>query len=177
MEKKYIRPMQKNEISLMVDYFHSLSKEDCIRMGIKKELLPEKSKWTQLLQEDFSKLPVDKQFAYVVWCDSEKIIGHCNINKIIYGEEAYVHLHIWDIKNRVGGAGTHLFQLSIEYFAENFNLKYLFCEPKSDNIAPNKTLVKLGFKFLKQYETVPGWINSQQTVNRYELSLKKGYKK
>lgn len=33
----------------------------------------------------------------------------------------------------------------------------------------NKTLVKLGFEFIRKYKTRPGWINFEQEVNRYEL--------
>jgi hypothetical protein len=45
----------------------------------------------------------------------------------------------------------------------------LYCEPYALNPAPNKTLEKLGFKFLKTYTTIPGWINFEQEVNLWEL--------
>ena len=44
-------------------------------------------------------------------------------------------------------------------------LENLYCEPYALNLAPNGTLLKLGFKLVKQYETTPGSINFYQKVN------------
>jgi len=43
------------------------------------------------------------------------------------------------------------------------------CEPYALNPAPNKILKKVGFTFIKIYETTPGWINFKQKVNQYEF--------
>jgi len=32
---------------------------------------------------------------------------------------------------------------------------------------------KLGFEFIKEYITVPGWINFEQSVKHWELTLEK----
>jgi hypothetical protein len=46
-------------------------------------------------------------------------------------------------------------------------LKRLFCEPYAFNVAPNRTLQKTGFKYLKTYMTVPGPLNYHQAVTRW----------
>ena len=41
------------------------------------------------------------------------------------------------------------------------------------NPAPNKTLARVGFEFVKEYVTVPGSINFEQPVNRWEMTREK----
>ncbi len=45
----------------------------------------------------------------------------------------------------------------------------LYCDPNAYNVAPNRTLQRAGFKYLKSYETVPGAINFRQPVTRWVL--------
>lgn len=68
--------------------------------------------------------------------------------------------------------------LIIDYFHgadryfDGFGLKSLFCEPRAANPGPNKTLARLGFTLEKTYDTIPGWINTHQTVNRWRMYRK-----
>ena len=84
-----------------------------------------------------------------------------------------MHLHMWREDIRKSGLGFELMKNSIPYYFEIFQLKHLFCEPYALNIAPNKTLKKLGFDFIRQYETVPGWISFNQPVNRWVMDVGK----
>ena len=52
---------------------------------------------------------------------------------------------------------------------ERLKLKRLFCEPHAFNVAPNRTLQKAGFKYLKTHMTVPGPLNFHQAVNRWVI--------
>ena len=81
-----------------------------------------------------------------------------------------MHLHIWKGMNRKKGTGVELINRSVTYFFENMKLKKLYCEPYALNPAPNKTLAKAGFHFLKRYTTTPGAMNFEQEVNLWELS-------
>jgi hypothetical protein len=45
----------------------------------------------------------------------------------------------------------------------------MYCEPYADNPAPNRVLVKTGFRFIARYRTTPGVINFEQEVNRYVI--------
>ena len=58
-------------------------------------------------------------------------------------------------------------KLTIQTYFETLKLKRLFCEPDAFNVAPNRTLQKVGFKYLKTYRTVPSLINFHQAVNRW----------
>jgi RimJ/RimL family protein N-acetyltransferase len=80
-----------------------------------------------------------------------------------------MHLHMWRKDVRKNGHGLELMRMSIPYYFNEFKLKTLYCEPYALNEAPNKTLPKLGFDFVKRYDTIPGWISFHQPVNRWKL--------
>ena len=99
--------------------------------------------------------------------------GHCNVNPITFGKEATMHLHLWNAENRKKGLGTSMVLQSLPLFFNRLQLETLWCEPYALNPAPNKTLSKLGFEFVKKYRTVPGSLNFEQEVNRYQLTKEK----
>ena len=139
-------------------------------MGADPAKIPKREDWIALLTTDMSKPIQDRQFYYVVWEVDGVPIGHSNINNIVFGKSATMHLHMWQKDLRKRGMGRMLVQRSIPYYFEKFELQVLICEPYALNPAPNKTLPKVGFQFIRQYETTPGWINFHQPVNRYEMT-------
>lgn len=52
-------------------------------------------------------------------------------------------------------------------------LKNIYCEPYAQNPAPNKTLAKAGFLFVKKYTTIPGYLNFEQEVNQWLMTQEK----
>lgn len=84
-----------------------------------------------------------------------------------------MHLHLWKNDLRKTGLGTELVKMTLFYFFEKLNLKILYCEPSALNPAPNKTLKKTGFEFVKEYITTPGFLNFEQKVNLWELTYEK----
>lgn len=165
----HVREMEGNEARLMIRYFLDGDLKFLNGMGVDPKKLPSESAWFELLQDDFARPVQERQFYYLVWEVDGVPIGHCNINKIVYGEEAYMHLHIWKEEHRHRGCATHLLRPSIARFVETFALRKLLCEPYALNPAPNQTLPKFGFHLVKTYETTPGWITFHQPVNRWEL--------
>ncbi|MBI3724660.1 GNAT family N-acetyltransferase [bacterium] len=153
----------------VVDYFHDADDAFLEVMGVDRKRLPERETWIQRLLADLERPDAEKQTFFLGWEYEGKIVGHSNINKIRYGEDAFIHLHIWHPELRRGGLGTLFFKRSANAFMKRFRLKRLLCEPRAENAAPNKVLSKLGFRFVKRYRTVPGQINHEQEVNRYEL--------
>jgi RimJ/RimL family protein N-acetyltransferase len=159
-----------NFISI-VDYFLNADKDFLSGMAVDPLKLPKKEDWLKLLTEESQKAVEHKNFYYVIWLLNDTPVGHSNINKIIFGEEAYMHLHMWNSDQRQKGLGFEFIKMSLPYYFEKFKLKQLFCEPYAYNPAPNMTLKKLGFEFIKKYDTTPGWINLYQTVNRWCLEI------
>ena len=168
--KRTIRPMKIADLDLMINYFLKSDRGFLRGMGIEPSKLLSSEKWHQILEQDFQQ-PLDKkQFYYVLWEIDNQPVGHSNINKITFGQEAYMHLHVWQKDLRKQGNGTYFIQESIDHYFEKFKLKKLFCEPYYLNEAPNKTLPKAGFEFIKTYEPEIGWINFRQLVNRWGIS-------
>ena len=174
--KVSVRQMVKSDIDLIVDYFMNATPDLLTAMGADKTKLPNKTAWIKKLNIEFDKPNEKKEFYYIIWLLDNQPVGHSNINKIQYGKSATMHLHLWNGQNRKKGIGAEFLKRSLPFYFKNFNLENLVCEPYSENIAPNKILRKVGFQFIKKYETTPGWINFLQYVNRYELT-KTSFKK
>ncbi|MCG8648265.1 MAG: GNAT family N-acetyltransferase, partial [Pirellulales bacterium] len=138
--------------------------------GVAPEKLPTAAHWQTTIAEDLARSLDQRQFFYLIWLLDDVAVGHSNLNKIVFGDHAFMHLHLWHPAARLRGHGTALLHQSIERYFEQFQLQQLYCEPYSLNQAPNRTLPKSGFHLVKNYHTTPGWINFPQRVNRWELS-------
>ena len=118
--------------------------------------------------------PLDQKLSYcIIWELDNKPIGHSNTNPTIFGEEAFMHLHIWDPVSRKKGLGSELIKRTLPYFFKNLKLKRLYSEPYALNPAPNKALEKAGFELEKEYVTIPGYLNFEQPVKRWVLTQEK----
>ena len=171
--KRNIREFEVDDIDLMINYFLEADHDFLIGMGAEPDKLPPAAEWRKILLDDFERPLEHKKFYYIIWEVDDVPVGHSNINKIIYDQEAYMHLHLWQSEKRRNGQGTFFIKGSISRYFEKFHLQNLFCEPYALNPAPNKTLPKAGFELVKTYETTPGWINFNQSVNRWVLSKDK----
>jgi RimJ/RimL family protein N-acetyltransferase len=165
-----VREMKSKDAELIVRYFLDAQPDFLKSMGIDQAKLPRFDDWIAMMQSDIAKPVQQKEFFYVMWMFEDKLIGHSNINKIKFGQEAYMHLHLWGEDRRHKGIGSSLVRLSLPYYFQNFKLNELFCEPYSLNPAPNKTLEGLGFELVKEYETTPGWLNFHQPVKRWRMT-------
>jgi RimJ/RimL family protein N-acetyltransferase len=171
-----VRQLQKEDIDLITEYWLSSDGAFMERMGVATSKIPNKGEWRELLSEQLT-LPIKEKKSYcIIWLVDGKPAGHSNINKIIFGEEAYMHLHIWNADIRMKGFGTAFIKMTLPWFFEKYELKNLYCEPYALNPAPNKTLEKAGFEFVKEYITIPGWLNFEQPVKLWRMSYDR-YKK
>ena len=85
------------------------------------------------------------------------------------GNDAQIHIHMWDKEQRGKGFGSFLFCLAAIEFKKRFDLKGLYCQPKGDNPMPNRMLSKIGFKIvgLVNYPRSDGSFVKQ---NKYQIS-------
>jgi len=170
VEEIEVRPFSsREEYELMLDYFYKGDDTFLRGMGVDPLKLPERDKWLDALLADHEKPDSERDRFYLIWIFRARRVGHSSINKIVVGTEAFIHLHLWNSKLRKAGLGTEFVRKSAEFYFERFNLKRLVCEPRAENLAPNRVLQKLGFTFVRRYVTTPGVIAYEQKVNRYEL--------
>jgi RimJ/RimL family protein N-acetyltransferase len=80
-----------------------------------------------------------------------------------------MHLHVLEPERRQKGNGVIFVRQTAKLYFEMLRIKRLFCEPYALNVAPNRTLQKAGFKYVKTHETVPGPMNFHQPVTRWMI--------
>lgn len=169
-EKLSIRELTADDIDSINNYWHDSDASYLHAMGVDVQKLPGKDNFKNMLLNQLA-TPIEQKTAYcIIWqCDGEAI-GHSNTNPTRYGEEAFMHLHVWKPENRRKGWGTELVRLSVAHFFEKLKLKRLYCQPHAHNPAPNILMQKAGFKLKKEYVTTPGSINYEQPVKLWLLT-------
>ena len=168
-----VREIRRSDIDHIVRYWTGCDKTHLLNMGVDASKLPAGEQIAQTLSAQID-LPVQEKRSYcIIWEADGKPLGHCNTNPTIFGEEAYMHLHMWDPKERKRGLGMELVKMTIPYFFENLRLKKLICEPYALNPAPNRTLERSGFELVKEYITIPNPLSFEQPVKRWEMSYEK----
>lgn len=165
-----IKELQLSEIDFLVDYWMNSDPQNLINMGVDLDKMPTKVQFTNRLKEQIQ-LPIEQKQSYgLIWLLNNEPIGHCNTNPTEFENEAFMHLHLWHNSHRQKGLGCEFVKKSLPFFFENLKLKKLISQPYALNMAPNKTLEKVGFTFIKEYTTIPGSINFEQPVKRWELT-------
>lgn len=164
-----VREIQESDIPHLINYWLTATDEYLLSLGADPAKMPSREEWIAMLTEQIKTGYADKKAYAIIWLLDGRPVGHSNVNKIIFGQEAYMHLHLWDPSLRKTGYGLQFVKMGIPYFFKNLQLKKLYCEPYALNPAPNKTLPKAGFRFVRSYITVPGYLNFKQEVNLWEM--------
>ncbi len=168
-ETRAVRPMQFADTHLIIDYFHSASPEFLNTLGVDPSRLPERKQWQAIFERVFARPIEERNFFAILWEIEEQPAGWSSADKIIFGEEAYMHLHILRSDKRRAGNGTFFVKESAKIYFDTLRISRLYCEPYAFNVAPNRTLQAAGFKYIKTHETVPGPLNFHQPVTRWLL--------
>lgn len=164
-----VRELQLKDISLVTNYWATRTPEQLMAMGVETSKFPSSQEFEKMLTLQTQLLYKHKSNYALIWEVDGKAIGHCNVNAIEYGNNAFMHLHVWIAELRKIGIGTELVKKSLPFFFKNLKLKELFCQPYALNPAPNKTLAKTGFKFVGVFNIIPGPINFKQNVNKWVI--------
>lgn len=165
-----VRELHAEDIDAIADYWLTSDLAYLEGMGVDVTRMPRREEWRQMLNEQLATPLKEKKSYALIWEVDGQAIGHSNINKIVFGKEAYMHLHIWYPEVRKKGYGVQLIRQSLPYYFQNYELQTLYCEPYALNPAPNRTLERAGFRTVKEYVTTPGWINFEQPVRLWAIS-------
>ncbi len=168
-----VREIEIPDIELIASYWLNADKIHLESMGVDINKIPARQQFINYLTTQLETPIANRESYCIIWLENNVPIGHSNTRPTLYGEEAFMHLHLWNNENRRKGIGYELVKLTIPHFFENLKLKVLYCEPYALNPAPNKTIQKAGFGLVKEYTTVPGAFNSEQKVKRWQLSYEK----
>jgi len=164
-----VREMMSTEADIIIEYFHNATPEHLEMLGVDPTRIPNPHSWRERLSREFT-LPIEQRTVlYVIWLSEERPIGFSSSDKILYGEQAHMHLHVTLPERRHQGVGAECVRRSVDIYFGRLKLKRLYCEPNAFNVAPNRTLQKAGFKYLKTHMTVPGPLNFHQAVTRWAI--------
>src|SRR5579859_337286 len=165
-----VREMAVGELDLIIRYFHAATPEFLETLGVDPSRLPAPAAWRERLEQQCG-LPMDQRASVaLIWLLDGEPCGFSTADKIVFGERANMHLHVLDPERRRRGVGVEAVGRSAALYFELLRLRTLFCEPNAFNVAPNRTLQRAGFKYLKTHMTVPGPLNYHQAVTRWAIA-------
>jgi RimJ/RimL family protein N-acetyltransferase len=164
-----VREMSADETGIIIDYFLNATPEFLETLGVDPTRFPPTGAWRERARREAELAVEQRSWLPVIWLSDDRPVGFSTSDKIRYGEQANMHLHVTDPGRRNSGIGAACVRLTVDLYFERLKLKRLFCEPNAFNVAPNRTLQNAGFKYLKTHMTVPGPLNFHQAVNRWVI--------
>ena len=126
--KLSVREVQQSDIDLIVNYWLSADDAFLTGMGVDLTKIPSREEMVTLLSAQLNQSYKEKKSYCIIWLIDGKPAGHSNVNKIQFGEEACMHLHLWKADVRQKGMGATFVKMALPYF---------FQKP-----APEKTLLR-----------------------------------
>jgi RimJ/RimL family protein N-acetyltransferase len=164
-----VREMQLDEVDFRIDYFHDSSDEHLRTLGVDRALLPTRAAWRQFYAEDYARPLRERESYSLIWELDGEVVGFSSVDRIHFGSEAFMHLHILNPAQRKEGLGAKFVRESAAIYFRVLELERLFCEPNAFNVAPNRTLQRVGFRYLFTHEAQPSPINPRQVTTRWVL--------
>jgi RimJ/RimL family protein N-acetyltransferase len=164
-----VRPMRLDEVGIRIGYFHDASDEYLEHLGADRARMPSRDAWRAHYEVDFARPLAERETYNLIWEVDDEAIGFSSVDHIAFGEEAFMHLHIAREPRRRHGLGTELVRLSVAEYFRALELERLFCQPNAFNIAPNRTLQRVGFRYVFTKEMRPSTINFPQPITRWVL--------
>jgi RimJ/RimL family protein N-acetyltransferase len=164
-----VQEMALQEVDIVIDYFHDASPEHLELLGVDPTRLPPASVWRERYAREYAKPIEQRATLLVIWKSADQPIGFSSADKIVFGSQANMHLHVLKPEDRNSGFGTACVAQTAELYFDMLKLERLFCEPNAFNVAPNRTLQRVGFRYVKTHNTVPGPLNFHQAVTRWVL--------
>jgi RimJ/RimL family protein N-acetyltransferase len=164
-----VREMRLADVGIRIDYFHDASDGYLQTLGVDRALLPSREEWYAFYEEDYAR-PIHLRAHYsLVWELDGQPVGFGSTDQITFGEEARMHLHIVRPTRRREGLGHEFVKQSVPVYFEVLRLQRLACEPNAFNVAPNRTVQRVGFRYQLTHRTTPGPINFPQATTRWVL--------
>jgi len=168
--KLSIREIVAEDASFVNQYWADNTDDDLVRMG--EAARPDAQGSIDFINQFCSeRLPPDRaEEGLLIWELDGKPIGYCSLKEIRCGNDAQIHLHMWERNLRGKGVGAGLFCLSALKFIKEFKLRTLYCQPKHDNPMPNRMLKKIGCALLSKVDWKHPGNGSIVRQNQYLVS-------
>lgn len=164
-----VRLMEPTEIDIRINYFHDAPDDYLQMMGADRTRFPSRETWREIYLTDFSRPLSERAYLHLIWEHGGSVVGFSNVDRIVYGQEAFMHAHMLNAAERGNGLGVQFFKASARMYIRCLELERLFGEPNALNTAPNRTLQRAGFHFVFTHYTTPGLFHFPQYVTRWTI--------
>jgi GNAT superfamily N-acetyltransferase len=128
-----VREMALDEVDLIIDYFNGATPEHLETVGVDPTRLPKRRDWQAGYVAEYRKPAKERSTLLVIWELDGVAVGFSTADKVVYGEQAHMHLHVVDPNRRGSGIGsacvreTAMLYFAMLYF-DALALKLLFCD-------------------------------------------------
>jgi len=126
-------------------------------------------RWRQRYELDHPKPLPERASFEIVWLLNDEVVGFSTVDKLVFGEQANMHLHLVEPDRRRSGMGVQFVRMSARLYFDTLELRRIFCQPNALNTAPNRTLQAAGFRYVKTLMTAPSPLNYRQPITRWVL--------
>jgi RimJ/RimL family protein N-acetyltransferase len=164
-----VRPLAVGDLDRFINYWQGLSPIEVERMGVAIDRMPSAMQMRESLEAMFSSQDCSPRSSVLAWCLDGEAIGHSSLKDIVPGESGKIHLHMWRADLRGKGYGPRLFCLATIDFYDRFDLKRMLCEPKADNLPPNRLLQRIGFPLISARIGESSELSAICLLNRYDI--------
>jgi RimJ/RimL family protein N-acetyltransferase len=164
-----VRPLTAKDFGGFINYWLGLSAAEIEGMGIAIDHMPSATRMRSDLERMLTTRNNDMRTFAVAWCLNGEAIGHASLKDIVPGDSGSIHLHLWRTDLRGKGHGAHLFCLAVVDFYRRFKLRQMICEPKADNLAPNRLLQRIGFPLICTRVGKSSELSAVCKLNRYDI--------
>src|SRR5262245_64218792 len=164
-----VRPLAVTDFDGFINYWLGLSLAEIERMGVAIDRIPSATCMRSDLERMLTTRNKDVRTFVLAWCVNGEAIGHSSLKDIVPGDSGSIHLHIWRTDLRGKGHGAHLFCLAVVEFYKRFKLQHMICEPKADNLAPNRLLQRIGFPLIFTRVGKSSELSAVCKLNRYDI--------
>lgn len=107
-------------------------------IGVDRGKLGLLATWRSSFEEGLARPVAERTDHGLMWEADGEPIGFSTADRIVFGDHAYMHLHLLRGEDRHRGYGTELVRRSARTYVEQFELERLYCEPHAFNVAPNR---------------------------------------
>ena len=95
-----VREISQQDIVPLTQYWVGSNAAFMRGMGVDMNKMLNEEQWREMLSEQLSQPYSERKSYCIIWQVDGKAVGHSNVNKIIFGKEAYMHLHLWNTSVR-----------------------------------------------------------------------------
>lgn len=111
-----VRDMTLADVGIRIEYFHGASDGHLRTLGVDRSLLPDRQAWRAFYEEDHARPLHQRANFSLVWELDGQPVGFSSTDRIIFGQEAFMHLHIVDASLRQGGFGVEYVKMSTRVY-------------------------------------------------------------